>query len=128
MKMGWQKVILQVFHFQHEEARLFYLKGLVEAVEHKDVDTFCIHQALPLLSNDSESLEVIIRKYALHEVFFAGSDNEKLDRLNQSLNIYWALVIISKLSSTYIDYDFCENHVEWICYDRNEVGFDEVDF
>lgn len=121
--MGWQKVILQVFHFQHEEARLFYLKGLFEAVEHKDVYTFCIHQELPMLSNDSESLEVIMQLYALHEVFFTGSDNEKLERLNQAPNIQWALDMISKPSITDIDDDFYKNHDEWIYDDRDEVDF-----
>jgi tetratricopeptide (TPR) repeat protein len=127
-EMGGHSALQQVLQFQHEESRTFYLKGWVEAAEHKDVDAFCIHQALPLLSSDSESIEIILQKYALHEVFFTDSGKEKLERLNQSLNIQWALDIIEKKPDTDNDEYIDDNHDDWQNEVDDECDFDEYPF
>jgi len=88
---GWQKSFQQVHHFTNEEARLFYLKGWAETVQRNETDAVCLQQALPLLAGDSESIENLLQKYAVQELFFGHADKEQIQRLNKSLNLKWAL-------------------------------------
>jgi hypothetical protein len=78
-------------YFQTEEARLFYLKGWAEGVKAADLDAASIRQALPLLSSDPESIEILLQKYALQVVFFDKISEEKTKRLNRTLRIQWAI-------------------------------------
>lgn len=43
------------------------------------------------LANDSESVEMLLQKHALREVFFGQADTENINQLNRSLNIQWAI-------------------------------------
>jgi hypothetical protein len=90
-----QKSLLQVKHLKSDEARLFFLKGWAEAVNQHDADAVCMQAALRYLANDSESIENLLQKHALHEVFFGNASKEKINRLNRSLNIQWALDIVA---------------------------------
>jgi hypothetical protein len=90
------KAMEQLKQLQSNEARLFYLKGWVETVNERDADSTCLQEALSQLACDSESIEMLLQKHALHEVFFGTADWKKIDRLNHILNIQWALDIAAQ--------------------------------
>jgi hypothetical protein len=96
MEMKWGEAIQQVIQFQTDEARFFCLKGWAEAVNEHDADSTCIQEALSHLAHDSESIETLLQKHALYEVFFGNADREKINQLNRSLNIQWALDIVAQ--------------------------------
>ena len=93
---GWQKAIEQVSQFKSDEARLFFLKGWARAVDQQDAHTACVQEALSHLAHDSESIEYLLQKHALHEVYFGKADREKINQLNRTLNIQWALDIAAQ--------------------------------
>jgi tetratricopeptide (TPR) repeat protein len=94
--MGWHKSLQEARQFQSDESCLFYLKGWAEVVNEQDADYTCIQAALSQLTHDSESIETLLRKYALHEVFFGNAGRDKINRLNRTLNIQWALDIVAQ--------------------------------
>lgn len=96
IEMDWQKSLQQNTQFKSDEARLYYLKGWANAVSECDANSFCVQEALIHLANDSESIENLLQKHALHEVFFGKSGPEKINRLNQTIDIQWALDIVAQ--------------------------------
>jgi hypothetical protein len=93
---GWQKALQQVVQLKNEEAQLFYLKGWVEVLNQKEVDEYCMQEALTQVAYDTESIEKILQKYSQYEVCFNGATKEKISRLNRSLNIQWLVDIAAK--------------------------------
>jgi hypothetical protein len=93
LEMGCQKSLLGINHLKSDEAHLFYLKGWVENLSISETGNSCLFQALPLLAKDSQSIENLLTGFALHEVFFGNASKEKINRLNRSLNIQWAMDI-----------------------------------
>ena len=106
--------MLQFKHFKSDEARLFYLKGWAEAVNQNEADAVCLQEALSHLVNDSESIENLLQKHALHEVFFGNASKEKINRLNRSLNIQWALDIVANFPKETVDTYHSSNVETWI--------------
>ena len=47
--------------------------------------------------DDIESMEKILQNHALNELFFSDASNEKIERLNRTLNIQWAIDIKNQL-------------------------------
>ena len=56
------------------------------------------HKAIHAVMSDSRSLEHFLQVYAQHELFFSNPSQEKIVRLNKTLNIQWALDIIDQFS------------------------------
>jgi mannitol/fructose-specific phosphotransferase system IIA component (Ntr-type) len=98
--MDWQKSLQQNTQFKSDEARLFYLKGWANSVSECDADLDCVQEALKQLAHDSESIENLLQKHALHEVFFRKSIPEKINRFNQTIDIQWAIDIASQFPKT----------------------------
>ena len=94
--ISWDSALLCVQRYKRDEPRLFYLKGWSEHVAVKDLTSDCVEQALPYLFNDSESIQALLQRYAQHELFFGTPSQEKIDRLNRTLNLQWALDIIAQ--------------------------------
>jgi hypothetical protein len=90
---GWEEALVQVNHLKSDEARLFYLKGLTEIVNEQDVNAVCVQESLSQLANDSESIENLLQKLSVNELFFDNEDREKINRLNRILNFQWAIDI-----------------------------------
>ncbi len=99
-EVGWQKSLQQVTCFKNDEARMFYLKGWVEAVDLYEVNSDCVKEALSIIANDSESIETLLQKHALHEVFLSNTNTEKINQLNHSLNIQWMLDIANQFPNS----------------------------
>ena len=90
---GWQRALQQVQYFQSEEARSFYLKGWSKNVTINDLTEELLLYALPLLKDDSESLEHLLQTHAINELFFGEATNEEIQQYNRILNIQWAMDI-----------------------------------
>ncbi|MFM8319007.1 MAG: hypothetical protein ACKOAV_11650, partial [Bacteroidota bacterium] len=48
---------------------------------------------LPIIDNDTENIQIILQKHALYELIFGNPSAEKVNRLNHTLNIQWAIDI-----------------------------------
>jgi tetratricopeptide (TPR) repeat protein len=90
---AWQKALESVTRLQSQEAQLFYLKGWAKEINQMDVNGDCLVRALPMLSEDSGSIETLLQKYAVREVAFGNPSKELTARLNRTLNIQWFLDI-----------------------------------
>jgi len=123
---GCQKSFHQVRQFQSDEARLFYLKGWAEAVNEHDADNTCIQEALSQLALDSESIETILRKHALHEVFFGNAGPDKINRLNRTLNIQWALDIAAQFHNEESNARLSTNLDTWLHEIADEDDRDQI--
>jgi tetratricopeptide (TPR) repeat protein len=96
---GWQIAFSKVNELTTDEAHSFYLKGWAENAKVTDVDKSCLRQAIPYFPNDVKSLEHLLHHYAIHEIFLGDSSQEKIQRLNQTLSLQWALDIKKSLSN-----------------------------
>ena len=114
LKEGWENALLHVNKLQKEEARFFYLKGLVNNLTIIETNSECVEQVLPYLTNDTESIEKLMQNYALFELFFGDSDQNKIQRLNQSLNIKWAMDIKKEFPSVALSSRVYSNIKEWL--------------
>jgi len=82
--------------FQTQDAQTFYLKGWAESITVDDITDELAHLTIQALQNDSTSLEHFLQVYAQHELFFGNQPQEKIGRLNKTLNLQWALDIIAQ--------------------------------
>ncbi len=92
-KVGWQNSLVQSVNFQNKEAQKYYLESLADNLELSDSSIDVVLIARRYFYNDIQSMEKLLHKHALHELFFKEPKKEKLDRLNQTLNIQWAIDI-----------------------------------
>ena len=111
---GVESALSSVNNLQSQEAVSFYLKGWAEDLSSKDSDWDLIEKALPILKEDSESVEQILQKHAIHEVFYGKPTEERLMRLNRTLNIQWALDIASGFPKENSAERLSTNLEEWI--------------
>lgn len=84
------------YKLQSPEAQIFYLKGWTESIKVNEITTELAKKAIQALMNDSSSLEHFLQVYAQHELFFGTPSQEKINRLNKTLNLQWALDIIAQ--------------------------------
>jgi len=99
-EIGWQKALQQESQFQNDEARLFFLKGWAKAIELNDEVLECLVEAFPLITKDTESIENLLQKFALRELFIGAGKEELIKRLNRTLNIQWAVDIKTQFPQT----------------------------
>jgi len=95
---GWQIALTYIEKLQNQEARIFYLKGWVKAIKYNDISNEFMKQALLIIKNDIECIEVLMQLYAQNELFFCNPSEEKIKRLNKTLNIQWALELLTTLN------------------------------
>ncbi len=123
----WKKSLHQVNQFQSDEARLFYLKGWANAVNEQDADKSCMQEALCLLANDSESIEALLQKHALYEVFLGNCGREKINQLNRTLNIQWAIDIVAQFPKPYTSTRLSTNLDTWLHEIEDEDDQEQIE-
>jgi hypothetical protein len=96
VSQGWKLAVKNGYELKFKEAQTFYFKGWAESISVNDICDELAHKALHALMNDSASLEHFLQVYALHELFFNNPSQEKIDRLNKTLNLQWVLDIIAQ--------------------------------
>ncbi len=122
LREGWQNALLHVNKLQKEEARFYYLKGLVNNITIIETNSEYVEKVLPHLTNDTESIEKIMQNYAFRELFFGDSYQNKILRLNQSLNIKWAMDIKKEFPGVALSSRVYANIKEWLhdIYDEDQ--------
>ena len=96
VQVGLKKAIHCLVNLQDEEARLFYLRGCTLCITIDDISHELTREAIHSLNNDSDYLSHFLQIYAQHELFFGKPSQEKINRLNKTLNLQWALDIIAQ--------------------------------
>ena len=125
---SWQKALDSLTSLESQEAQRFYIKGWVKAIDLLEVNENCLMQALPLLSNDSVSIESFLQKYAIREFGLGNPSNVLTSRLNGTLNLNWLSDItahfhLSQASSTRSS----NNLREWLHEIQDEDDRDQIE-
>jgi hypothetical protein len=123
-QLGWKKALEQLSKLQNKEMYVYYLKGLAENINVNDANKECLFQFLPLIMNETNSIETVLQAYALNEIFFKQPSKELVNRLNQSLNLQWALDITSKFEKEFTRSS--QNIQEWINEIEDENDREDV--
>ena len=96
-KHGISVAIHQADKFQNIEVKLDYLKGLADSIILRDFEKELILNAARFYNNDIESMQKLLQQYALRELFFNESAEQRMERLNRTLNLQWAIDIKNSL-------------------------------
>ena len=94
---GWHAALEKVQKLQTEEARLYYLKGIFNSLTLNECNAEFILRARKFYLKDMASMEKLFQNYALYELFFQENSDDKIERLNRTLNIQWAIDIKNQL-------------------------------
>ena len=84
--------------FNNQEAKTYFLKGLADAIKLIGANKELILKSRNYFQDDIESMEKLLQKHALHELFLANAPSEKNSRLNRTLNIQWAIDIKNSMN------------------------------
>ena len=95
--MGWEKSLKSIALLRSSEAKLHYAKGWAEKLNLSVVNDICLNHSLPILFEDSNSIEIVLKKYAIRAIIKDKIPNNILDRLSRTLKIDWFFSIIDKL-------------------------------
>jgi hypothetical protein len=90
---GWQKTLQISNQIQHVVVKREYLKGFADSISSIESNKELILNAQNFYHDDIESMENLLQKYAIHELFLGDATNEKIERLNKTLNFQWAINI-----------------------------------
>jgi hypothetical protein len=112
--------------FKNEEAQTFYLKGWAEHVGIQSISNEVFCEALPLLAQDSEALEQFLQTYAIQVLFFENPAQAKIQMLNQTLNLQWALDIQSQFPSSQNTLRLSTNLDTWLPEIEDEDDQDQI--
>jgi hypothetical protein len=92
-QFGWDNAINYYINLHSQEIVNFYFKGLFENLRVLDCNTHTLIKALHFCKSDIESMDKILKKHSLHELFFTDVKSDKIQRFNRTLNIQWAIDI-----------------------------------
>ena len=95
---GWKNALQVVNQFQNAEVKMHYLKGLADSLNLIESNKEMILNARSYYFDDIESMEKLLQHHALHELFFSDASNGKIERLNRTLNLQWAIDIKNSFS------------------------------
>jgi hypothetical protein len=101
------------------------LKGWTEEIKLIDMTEVCIRESLPVLVEDSASIEELLQKYAIAQVAMGSPSNQLVQRLNKTLNIQWTIDIRSKFPKEESNRNL-ENVEDWIHAIEDEDDRDQV--
>jgi len=90
---GWHAALENAQKMQTEEARIYYLKGIFNSLTSNECNEEFIFSARKFYLKDMVSMEKLFQNYALHELFIQEASADKIERLNRTLNIQWAIDI-----------------------------------
>jgi len=94
---GWHAALENAQKMQTEEARIYYLKGIFNSLTLNECNKEFILCARKFYLKDMVSMEKLFQNYALNELFFQENSGDKIERLNHTLNIQWAIDIKNQL-------------------------------
>jgi len=89
--------IKQVDVLQNIETQKSYLKGIIRTLDISQCNKDFLLYARRYFMYDIKSLEKLFQLYGLNALFFLNTNPKWINRLNQSLNLQWALDIKNQL-------------------------------
>jgi NACHT domain len=101
-------------NFSSDEAIRFYKRGWTESLKPINANKFQLQLTLPDLVSDAFSIEILLQSYALNCIFFEQKDEQKINRLNKTLNLQWAIDIATKFTKGERKDRSSSNLEEWI--------------
>jgi hypothetical protein len=122
--LGWNTAFKQFSQFQSREAKMFFLKGIAEHISIIDATDECLRVLIPLLSNDNQSIEILLQKYSIMKLFMEKVSTKEEDRLNKTLNIQWAIDIAAKFEK---EFERASHNIqEWINEIKDENDREDI--
>ena len=112
--------------FKNEEAKTFYIKGWAEHVSIQSISNEVFCEALPFLAKDTVALEQFLQTYAIQVLFFENPSQAKIQMLNQTLNLQWALDIQSQLPQPQTATRLSTNLDTWLHEIEDEDDQDQI--
>lgn len=94
---NWVDATHQVFVWQNEEAKTYYLKGIAGSMKIVDCDKDFILRTRKFFLSDIESFEQLFQQYGINTLFFQNATPAVINRLNRTLNLQWAIDIKNQL-------------------------------
>ena len=89
---GGPNAFFRARQFAHEETIHYYRLGIVKYCSRLN-NIIAALSILKEISNDTKSMEYLLKHATINEVFQSNPDPDMLQRLNSSLNIQWAIDI-----------------------------------
>jgi predicted negative regulator of RcsB-dependent stress response len=94
---SWQRSLEMVNQFQNFEAKNYYLKGFSNSIHARECSENLFYTVSRFYLNNLDLLKTLLQKHALHQLFFQDASAVKLERLNRTLNIQWAIDIKNQI-------------------------------
>ncbi len=95
-KMGWPLALQFSVNLLTPEAKKHYIRSFSDWLKPFECHSELFLNVRGYFLEDPISLENLMRQFALHELFFNKAPIIKLERLNRTLNIQWAIDIKRK--------------------------------
>ena len=124
---GWQKALDRINEFKSNEAQVFFIKGWADGLNRQDADANCVRNSLSYLAHDAESIETLLYKHALNEIFFGNNEKSNLSRLKNSLNIQWALDIAAQFTQNQENKSLYHNLDSWLYKIKDEDDREQIE-
>lgn len=90
---NWESAFKVGLKFQNKDSKYSYLLGWADSLSANETDNSCLKKVFPLIANHNECLEILLRKYAKHEIVFGSQNKILMQRINETLKIQWAIDI-----------------------------------
>ena len=122
----WKAASGVIEQLKNSETREFFLKGWSEKVNVTEVTGECIAETLPLIVNDSDSIETLLHKYAVRETLLCEPEYSLQQRLNATLNIQWAIDVAARFPKMESKQRFSTNLEAWLHEIVDEDDRDQI--
>jgi len=90
----------------------YYLKGIAVALNPSNADESTVSELLILVKEDTNSIAHLMQMHTFYLCFFEKTNSLKMQRLNKTLNIQWAIDIAAKFEKEFSRSS--HNIQEWI--------------
>jgi len=88
---NWESAFDVGLKFQNKDTKYSYLLGWADSLSASETDNACLKKVFPLIADQKECLEILLRKYSKHEIVFGSQNIIMMHRINEALKIQWAI-------------------------------------
>ena len=95
---NWESAFKLGLKLQNKDAKCSYLLGWADSLSANEADNACLKKVFPLIVDQNECLEILLRKYSKHEIVFGSQNKILMQRINETLKIQWAIDIRNQIN------------------------------
>lgn len=95
---NWESAFKLGLKLQNKDAKCSYLLGWADSLSANEADNACLKKVFPLIVDQNECLEILLRKYSKHEIVFGSQNKILMQRINETLKIHWAIDIRNQIN------------------------------